>query len=168
MEIENKVANSGLITLEIQKLRPQVTIATIDIAQWLEEGLLLREKNFRHLVAQTDWVEYSGSYVAIFCSTDAIVPSWAYMLLAAALQPHAVGVFVGSTTELESHLLLQAIATLPTAPYANQRVIINGCSDPHITNTAFAQLTAKLLPVVKSLMFGEACSTVPIYKHNNK
>jgi hypothetical protein len=165
MEIQNKVANSGLITLEIQKLRPNITVAEIDLAQWLEEGFLLREKPFRAALEEVDWKMYSQMQVALFCSTDAILPSWAFMLLAQKLEPFAFGVFAGSATELRSHLLHQVIENLDPAPYVGQRVIINGCSDPDITPTAFAKLTFRLKPVVKSLMYGEACSTVPIYKN---
>lgn len=167
MEIENKVASSGLITLEIQKLRPQIPLATIDLAQWLEQGFLLREKPFRAALDTHDWSHFAGHYVAVFCSTDAIVPSWAYMLLAQHLQPHAKGIFAGTLTEMKSFLLHEAIDQLDTATYVGQRVIINGCSDPDITPTAFAKLTFKLKPHVKSLMFGEACSTVPIYKKSS-
>jgi hypothetical protein len=164
MEIVNKVAQSNLIVLDVKTLRPTGARKTIDLASWLEEGLLLREKAFRDLVATHDWTQFQNAFVNITCSTDAIIPSWAYMLFASALQPHAKGVFVGSKRDMEGNLLLQTIEQLDLEPYKEKPIIINGCSDPDIPETAFAQLTFKLQPVAKRIMFGEACSTVPVYK----
>ena len=164
MEIVNKVASSGLLVVDLKTLRPKGVRVEIDLADWLEEGLLLREKAFRELIAQHDWQKYANAYVNMVCSTDAIVPSWAYMLVASALQPFSKWVYVGTRAAMEQQLMLNAIESIEIEPYRDARVIINGCADPDIPETAFAQLTFKLQPIAKRNMYGEACSTVPVFK----
>ncbi|MCH8555983.1 MAG: DUF2480 family protein [Schleiferiaceae bacterium] len=164
MEIENKVARSGLITFEMKSLRSKAEMVHLDIAPWLYEELILKEKDFRNYIADHNWSQYEGKRLRIFCSVDAIIPSWAYMLLADKAAPFVVFCFVGEEQEMRQFELLHAIQNLDVAPFESGRVIVNGCSDPDVSPAAFAMLTAKLRPVVKSILFGEACSTVPVYK----
>jgi hypothetical protein len=164
MEIENKVAKSGLITFEMKSLRPKAAMVHLDIAPWLYEGLILREKDFRAYISNHDWSQYEGKRLRIFCSADAILPSWAFMLLAEKAAPFVTFCFVGEEQEMRQFELLHAIQNLDITPFEYGRVIVNGCSDPDVSPAAFAMLTAKLRPVAKSVLFGEACSTVPVYK----
>lgn len=162
--IENKVANSGLITLNIEELVKDKPFKTIDIKDQLYMGLMLKEKDFREYIKNNDWSIYNDSYVNIICSSDAIVPTWAYMLIATKLNKVANFAIVGSTEELEHQLYLNAIEHIDTTEFIDKRIVIKGCGDKFIPNNVYLKLTDKLLPVVKSLMFGEPCSTVPVYK----
>ena len=126
--------------------------------------LILKEKEFRQSVKEKDWSEFKGKMVGIVCSADAIVPTWAYMLVALALEPYAKRVFFGGLNEMENLLFSEKIARLDTAVYKDARIVIKGCGDKPIPTNAFVQLTALLKPVAKSIMYGEPCSTVPIYK----
>lgn len=163
-EIINKVEQSGLITLELDKLLTNRIRVSFDLKNWLYEGLILREKDFREGLANHDWTQYRDSYVCVHCSADAIVPIWAYMLVAGYLQSTATEVFFSTPEEAENMITQREITQLDTAPYQDQRVIIKGCSDLKAPEAAYMAITMKLQPVVKSLMFGEACSTVPVYK----
>jgi hypothetical protein len=160
----NKVANSGLITLDLEKYLPAGEIATFDIKDHLFMGLILKEKDFREALKNLNWNIYKDKNVNIICSADAIIPVWAYMLIAAHLQPVAKGVFVGSEDEMQKHLFLKNLATIKAEEFAEQRVVVKGCGDTPIDNFAYAEITKILLPVAKSIMYGEPCSTVPIYK----
>ena len=162
--IENKVANSGLITLNPEELILDFPFKTIDIKEQLYMGLMLKEKDFRDYIKNNDWSIYKDSYVNIICSSDAIVPTWAYMLIATKLQSVVKYAMVGSREELEHQLYINAIEQLDTEEYLDKRIVIKGCGDKFIPNNVYLKLTDKLLPVVKSLMFGEPCSTVPVYK----
>ena len=162
--IVNKVAASGLITLDLSEYMPQTEIVEYDITQNLFQGLLLREKDFREFIKDHDWSLYSDKYVAILCSTDAIVPTWAYMLLATQLQPYCKQVFFGTKEEVTNELLRIAIKNIDIQQYTNQRLVIKGCADAVIPPAAYVAITELLRPVVKSIMYGEPCSTVPIYK----
>lgn len=162
--IENKVANSGLITLDLETLRHNGKRVAFDIKDWLFRELILKEKEFREFVKNHDWAQYENQNIAFYCSTDALVPTWAYMLLASAVQPYAHKYVFGTLAELETQLYTDAIAQLDMNQYADKRVIIKGCSHDELPVTAYVTITSKLLPVVKSLMYGEACSNVPVYK----
>ncbi len=162
--IPNKVANSGLITLSLEDYYPRGERRHLDIAPWLFEGVILREKDFRASVKQHDWSQYQDCFVSLDCSEDAIIPQWAYMLLAVELQPFAKKVVYGSPERLESLLIDEAIARVDLSQYEGQRLIIKGCGSLPIPPQAYVSLVGKLRPLAKSIMFGEACSTVPIYK----
>jgi len=163
-EIINRVANSKLKTFNLEDLYPAGKRDTIDISQWLAEGFILREKDFRESLKNVDWSVYEHSYVALDCSTDAIVPAWAYMLVTTYLQPVARKVVVGSLINLETVLYSEIIQELDVSEFKNEYVIVKGCSNKHVPQNAYILLTQKLQSVVKSLMFGEACSSVPLYK----
>lgn len=164
MEIENKIANSGLITIDLEDFYPKEERVNYDIAQNLWQGLALKEKDFREFIKTNDWSVYQNKLVAINCSADAIIPTWAFMLLSTALQPYAKKIFFGSLEELEKNLFSEIISNLNIDDYKDGRIIIKGCSNLPVPISAYVELTNKLLPVVKSLMFGEPCSTVPLYK----
>jgi hypothetical protein len=163
-EIINKVAESGLITIDLEAYYPEGERIAFDMAPLLVEGLLLREKDFRAFIAEHDWSTYKGKHVALFCSTDAIIPRWAWMLLSAALQPFAATVVFGNAETLENVLFESFLSQLNPEDYRDQRVVIKGCSHKPVPVQAYVKLTALLLPVVKSILYGEPCSTVPVYK----
>lgn len=161
-EIVNRVAESGIIQLDLSSLKPNGDRIEIDIKDQLWQGVALKEKEFRTFITNTNWANYTGKHVAIHCSADAIIPTWAYMLLASALQPHAATVFLGNKSGLDIHLYLNRINEINTSQYNNERVVVKGCGD--VPTEAYVALVNRLQPVVKTLMFGEPCSTVPVYK----
>ncbi|MGK0407453.1 MAG: hypothetical protein ACJAZH_001272 [Roseivirga sp.] len=163
-EIKNKVAGSGLITLSLEDYYPQGPRLSLDISPWLYEGLILREKDFRVYLKEHNWQQYEGAYVALFCSADAIVPQWSYMLLASYLSPFAKKVVYGSPEQLEAMVMEQSLAQVDLSEYLDKRVILKGCGDLPIPPHAYLYFTTRLQEVAKTIMFGEACSTVPIYK----
>ena len=163
-EIVNRVANSGLVNFDLEAYYPKGQRQLIDLKDWLFEGLILKEKDFRHAVKDYDWAQHQDQYVAIDCSADAIVPVWSYMLISNAISPYAKKVVKGSLENLESLIFHELINTLDIIPFKNQRVIVKGCSNLPIPESAYVAITNKLSPVVKSIMYGEACSSVPIYK----
>lgn len=163
-QIENKVAGSGLITLDLETFFPEEEIATFDLKQFLFMGLVLKEKDFREALKTFDWVVYQNKYVSIICSADAIVPVWAYMLVGTYLSNLNIKYFFGSKDELVNASYIAAIEKMDVTPFINERVIIKGCSDKPVPVSAYLIITKKLMPVVKSLMYGEACSNVPLYK----
>lgn len=167
-EIVNKVAQSGLITLDLSEWVTPGTRTEIDLAPQLWQGLALKEADFRTWVKENDWQTYQGHHVAINCSADAIIPTWAYMLVSSALNGIATTVVMGSIETLNTLLLDRHIQSLDLAQFDGQRVVVKGCSSPEVTTAAYAILVHKLQPVVKSLMYGEACSTVPVYKAPRK
>ncbi|RYZ20373.1 MAG: DUF2480 family protein [Chitinophagaceae bacterium] len=160
----NKVAASGLITLDLETFLPKDPVVTFDLKDHLFMGLILKEKDFREALKAKDWSDYAGRNVAVLCSVDAIIPVWAYMLVASYLQPVARDVFVGSEAELYKYLVLKNVEAVNAADYADQRIVVKGCGDVAIEPYAYLAITQKLLPVVKSVMYGEPCSTVPVYK----
>lgn len=160
----NKVAGSGLITLDLEDYLPAGEIVTFDLKDQLFMGLILKEKDFRESLKNLDWSVFQDKYVAIVCTADAIIPLWAYMLVAIYLQPIARDLYVGTPAEMRKHLFLKNIAAIDTAPLTDQRVVVKGCGDEQVDNYAYAAITMQLRPVVKSIMYGEACSTVPVYK----
>ena len=163
-EIINRVANSKLITLDLEDFYPQGNRILFDIKDWLLEGLVLREKEFRNYVTQHDWAQYQNSYMALTCSTDAIVPAWAYMLLTTHLNPYAKKVVVGNLETLETSIYQDIITNLDVSEFDGKPIIIKGCSNKPVPKNAYLLLTSKLIPVAKSIMYGEACSSVPLYK----
>ena len=163
-EIINQVAKSGLIQLDMADFFPIEEIIEYDIAQNLWQEIALKEKDFRAFIKENDWSTYQNKHVALTCSVDAIIPSWAYMLLSSALQEFAVTIHFGSKQEVEQQLLLQAIRSINSNEYQDTRIVIKGCGDRTVSEAAWVEITNKLQPFAKSLMYGEPCSTVPVYK----
>ena len=163
-EIVNRVANSGLVNFDLEAYYPKGQRQLIDLKDWLFEGLILKEKDFRQAVKDYDWVQHQDQYVAIDCSADAIVPVWSYMLISNAVSPYAKKVVKGNLENLESIIFHELINTLDINTFKNQRVIVKGCSNLPIPESAYVAITNRLSQVVKSIMYGEACSSVPIYK----
>ncbi len=166
-EIVNRVANSKLITIDLEDFYPKGTRSVIDIKDWLFHEQILKESDFREHLKNHDWSQYKDHYVALACSTDAIIPSWAYMLISTYVLPFAKKIVAGNLLTLETSIFQDIIAHLDIENFAGKPVIIKGCSNKPIPETAYIQLIEKLQPVVKSIMFGEACSTVPLFKSNN-
>ena len=163
-EIRNKVKESGLIQLDLANYKPTVQMVGIDLAAQLWQGLVLKEKDFRDWIKNHHWAQYQGKAVYIFCSTDAIIPTWAFMLVTSALEKENVYSQVGSEMELTKALIQEAICSIDTNEIKDQRVIIKGCADIADPSFAMSYLVRLLQPHVKSIMYGEPCSTVPIYK----
>lgn len=163
-ELINKVSNSGLITINLEDLYPSGERVLFDIQPLLFQGLILKEKELREYIKQENWEKYLGKFVAIYCSNDAIVPTWAYMLLAIALEPYAKKVVFGNLEALESNLFADALKQFPVEQYKDQRIVIKGCSDFPVPPAAYVELTRILRPLAKSIFYGEPCSTVPLYK----
>ncbi len=165
-EIINRVASSKLITIDLEDFYPEGTRILFDISKWLFEGLILKEKDFRESVENHNWSQYKDNYVALSCLTDAIIPSWAYLLITTKLSPFAKKIAVGNLELLETIIFQEIILNLEIEIYKDKSIIIKGCSNKPIPETASVQLIEKLQPIAKSIMFGEACSTVPLYKSN--
>lgn len=163
-EIINRVANSKLKTIDLEDYYPKGQRVLFDIKDWLYEGLILREKDFREQIALHDWSQYQNNYIALTCSADAIIPSWAYLLLTTQLSPYAKKIVVGTLELLETCIYSDIISEMDFTPYENTPVIIKGCSNKPIPDSAYTLLISKLQPLAKSVMYGEACSTVPLYK----
>ncbi|MBD0831029.1 DUF2480 family protein [Aestuariibaculum sediminum] len=164
-EIINRVANSKLVTIDLEDYYPKGSRIIFDIKDWLFEGFVLREKDFRSYVAEHDWSQYENCYVAITCSSDAIIPGWAFMLISLHLQPYAKYIVTGTLEALETCLYQDIINHMDVSPYADKPVIIKGCSKKPVPPNAYIMLVSKLKPVVKSIMYGEACSSVPLFKN---
>ena len=163
-EITNRVANSGLITLDLGEMYPAGERVLLDIKDQLFQGLILREKDFREFITTHDWSQYNNKLVAITCTADAIIPDWSWMLLASALQPFAKKIVFGDLEKLETVLFTEVLSAFDSEQYRDARVVIKGCGDKPVPKTAYIELTRVLQPVVKSIMYGEPCSTVPVYK----
>ena len=163
-EIVNRVANSKLVTFDLEALYPAGERILLDIKDWLYEGLILREKEFRDFVSNHHWEQYQDAYVAVTCSTDAIVPGWAYMLVASHLNPFAKRVVKGNLEVLETSIYQAIIDKLDVAEFTEKPVIIKGCSNKPVPENAYLMAVAKIQTVAKGVMYGEACSSVPIYK----
>ncbi|OZV70944.1 DUF2480 family protein [Winogradskyella aurantia] len=163
-EIINRVANSKLKVIDLEDYYPEGPRFSLDIKDWLFEGLVLREKDFRAFVAEHDWSQYKDGYVALYCSTDAIVPDWAYMLISMKLEDYAKLSAIGSLEHLESIIFSSIISNLNIEIYRDMPVIIKGCSHKPVPSNALVLLSQRLKPIAKSVMFGEACSSVPLYK----
>lgn len=163
-EIVNRVANSKLETIDLEDFYPDGKRMVLDITDWLFEGLVLREKEFRNYVKEHDWTQYKDAYVALTCSRDAIIPGWAYMLLSTHLNPYAKKVIIGSLETLETSLYQEIIENLSLEAFQDKPVIIKGCANKPVPKNAYVLLTSRLMSVAKSIMYGEACSSVPLYK----
>ena len=162
--IVNKVAESGIITLNLEDFYPKEDILVFDLKEFLFMGLILKEKDFRAALQATDWKQYLGKNVAVTCSADAIIPVWAYMLVASYLQPFAGEIVFGNKEMLISFLIDKNIEKINASNYTDSRVVIKGCGDIQIPASAYMTITSKLRPYVRSIMYGEPCSTVPVYK----
>lgn len=162
--IINKVSESGLITIDLEAFYPKEKTAVFDMKEYLFMGLILKEKDFRETMKALDLSGYAGKNIALTCSADAVIPVWAYMLVASYLQPIAKEIIFGDTEFLHKTIFLKNIEKIDPADYTDQRVVIKGCGELPITESAYVAITNKLRPVVKSIMYGEPCSTVPIYK----
>ena len=162
--IKNKVAESGLITFNLEDLHQVGPRSVFDLKEYLFEGSVLREKEYRKALITFDWSEYQDSFVAITCTADAIVPQWAFMLAATYLQPVAKRVVMGTPETLETMLYHEALSDLDLEQFKDERVIVKGCSKYPVPTSAYVEFVAKLQPVARSVMYGEACSTVPLFK----
>jgi len=160
----NKVSQSGLIVLDLEEYYPSDSVMELDISTLLFKGLLLREKEFRMALKEYNWDAFENKVVALWCSTDAIVPQWAYMLVTSYLAPVAKDVIFGSPQNVEEDLLINSLDGINIEAYTDERVIIKGCGKLEKSGKAYVHISKLLLPVVKTLMFGEPCSTVPVYK----
>ncbi|MFN4144937.1 MAG: DUF2480 family protein [Runella sp.] len=163
-EIINKVAKSGLVSLDLEEFYHHGERVVYDLKDNLYMGLILKEKDFREFLKSYDWSQYKDKNVAITCTEDAIIPTWAYMLLTLYLSPFAHCVVFGDLNDLEEKLFYEALDRLPLEQFREARVVVKGCSKYPVPTAAYVELTRKLRPVVQSLMFGEPCSTVPLYK----
>ena len=163
-DIVNRVANSKLVTFDLEDYYPEGQRLRFDIKDWLFEGLVLREKEFRAYIAAHDWAQYQNCFMALYCSTEAIIPAWAYMLITTSLEPYAQQIVVGSLQDLESAIYQNIIENLDVSELKDKPVIIKGCTKKPVPIHAYIQLTAKLKGVAKSIMYGEACSSVPLFK----
>jgi len=163
-ELINKVAQSALVTLNLEELIHPGERVVYDIKENLFMGLILKEKDFRAFIKENDWSVYSGKNVAIINSADAIVPTWAYMLLATKLQPYANRYVLGDLKALEQALFQEAIAKINPEDHREAKVVVKGCGQIPVPNFAYVEIMKLLLPVVSSIMYGEPCSTVPLYK----
>lgn len=160
----NRVANSGLITINLEDFFPTEELAVFDLKDYLFMELMLKEKEFRAALKTHDWSQYEGKSFAVYCSTDAIVPVWAFMLVAAYAEPHALQIFQGNADAFYQHEFYRALDAVNGADYDQKRIVIKGCSNKPVPVSAYVELTRKLRPYAQSIMYGEPCSTVPIFK----
>ena len=163
-QIINRVANSGLVTLDLENYFVPGERVLIDIKDQLFQGLILKEKDFRAFIKSTDWSQYKGKFVAITCSTDAIIPNWAYMLLTSALFSFAKRIVFGTLDDLETKIFSDEFSRVNWNEFENAKVVIKGCSKVNVPAAVYVEATRLLLPFASSIMFGEPCSTVPVFK----
>ena len=163
-EIINKVAQSQLVSLDLEQFYPKEEIAIFDLKPFLFMELILKEKDFRTALQEKDWSEYNNKIVGVTCSADAVIPVWAYMLVATYLEPVATDVIMGDEKKVTEQILLKKIQAIDINQYADKRVVIKGCGEIAIGEFAYMEITKRLRPVAKSIMYGEPCSTVPVYK----
>lgn len=163
-EIVNKVAASGIITIDPAAFLPVPGVTVFDVQPFLFRGLILKEKDFREALKNLEVTPYQQVLVTVTCSADAIIPQWAYMLAASTLQPHVRAVYFGTAQQATEQYMLEQIEQMDVLPFTDARIVLKGCGDADIPASVYVALTRKLQPVVKSLMYGEPCSTVPVYK----
>ena len=162
--IINKVAESGLITLDLEQYFPKGETAVFDLKDYLFMGMILKEKDYREALKAKDWSGYKGKNVALVCTADAIIPVWAWMLAATYLQPVAKELVMGDEKELHKTLFIKNLSAVNVNEFEDKRVVIKGCGETPIPDYVYMEITRLLRPVVKSIMYGEPCSTVPVYK----
>lgn len=162
--IVNKVAESGLVTIDLETFYPKEEVVLFDMKDYLFMGLILKEKDFRAALPTIDWASYQNKNVALTCTADAIIPVWAYMLVVTNLNPYAKNIVFGNEEKTIENIILNNIDTVNAADYTDKRVVIKGCGEVKIPDAAYVAITNKLKPQVKSIMYGEPCSTVPVYK----
>ena len=163
-EIINRVAQSPLVTIDMEELYDHGDRVLYDLKDNLFEGIILKEKDFRTFLKSHDWSQYRDKHVAVYCSVDAIVPRWAYMLLAVQLEPFAKTIVFGNLEGLENELFRKAIEKIDPMDFEGKKVVIKGCGKLEVPISAYVELTSRLRPYVASIMYGEPCSTVPVYK----
>lgn len=164
----NRVANSGLITIKLEEFFPSQELAIFDLKDYLFMEMILKEKDFREALKDHNWEQYQGKVLLVYCSADAIIPVWAYMLVATYAAPFAHDVFQGTADDFYRTYFLRQLDQLDTEQYRDQRLVIKGCSDHPVPPAAYLEITRKLQPLAKSIMYGEPCSTVPVYKQPRK
>ncbi len=163
--IKNKVAESGIVTLDLATYLPtEESLAAFDLKPFLFREMILKEKDYRESLQQYDWTQYKDKHVAVYCSVDAIIPVWAFMLATVYLEQVASSVQFATPEEIKKQLLLKNVGAINAEEYSDKRVVIKGCGEVNIPDAAYVAITEKMKPVVKSLMYGEPCSTVPLYK----
>ena len=163
-EIVNRVANSALITIDLTDYAPKETIAILDAKDFLFEGIILKEKEFRNTLKEFDFSVYTDKIVALYCSSDAIVPMWAFMLLTSYLNNSTSEIYFGTKEEVFQKIFSDNIDAIDATEFKNKKVIVKGCGQVPLTETLYIAITKKLQNTVSSLMFGEACSAVPVFK----
>lgn len=163
-EIINKVSNSGIVTIDLEEFYPKEERVLLDIKPLLFQELILKEKDFREFIKNEDWSKYKNKLVAVTCTNDAIVPTWAFMLLSLALEPFAKKIIFGSLEQLEISLYNDALDKIDFSGYKDARIVIKGCGSTPIPVNAFVKIATALKPFAKSIMYGEPCSTVPLFK----
>jgi hypothetical protein len=163
-EIVNRVAQSGLYTLDLEEYYPKEEIVLFDLKPLLFREMILKEKEFRAALQATDWASYQGKVLAVTCTVDTIIPSWAYMLVAVQAQPYAKDIFLGDRQAALQELFLANLRAMDITPFTGQRVVVKGCGDQSVGAFAYLEIARRLRPIVKSILYGEACSNVPIFK----
>jgi hypothetical protein len=163
-EIINRVKASPLVVFDLEELYPAGERILFDLKPLLFQELVLKEKDFREFIRAHDWSQYQNKHVAIFCTADAVVPTWAYMLISLSLQPHAASIMFGTLTDLENYLFEKALAKVDVEKYCQAKLVIKGCSKINVPVNAYVRIASLLRPVAASIMFGEPCSTVPLFK----
>jgi hypothetical protein len=164
MELVNRVAQSGLVTLDLETFYPNEPIVPFDLKQYLFMEMILKEKDFREALDAHDWTQYTGQILAVYCSADAIIPMWAYMLVATHAAPYAADIVQATPEQVPEVIFGKKLAALDIEQYEGKRMVIKGCSDKPVPPSAYLDITKRLRPIVKSIMFGEPCSTVPVFK----
>ena len=164
----NRVANSGLMTIDLEQFFPTKQIFVFDIKDYLFHGLILKEKDFREALKNHNWSQYEKGVLCVYCSTDAIIPVWAYMLISSSAGAFEIEVYTGNKEEYLKHYYKQYISSIDGSQYQDQRVVIKGCSDKPVPASAYADIQNKLQPHAQSIMYGEPCSTVPVFKRARK
>ena len=165
-EIVNRVANSKLVTFDLEEFYPDGERMQLDISNWLFEGIVLRENEFRVFVKEHDWQQYKDAYLSVSCGTEAIIPAWAYLLISLEATPFAKKVVIGTSQDLETIIFSELIGSMDLSDLLDKPVIIKGCAHKPIPENAYLFLAQKLQPIAKSIMYGEACSSVPLYKQS--
>jgi Protein of unknown function (DUF2480) len=163
-DIINKVSESGLLSLDLEKYYPREPVEIFDLKDYLFMGSILKEKDFRDALKTQDWGRFTGKRVGVTCSADAIIPPWAYMLIAAYLEPLAISVTMGNQYDVRREAFLKNLAAIDLAAFNDQRIVVKGCGDTPIDDFAYMEIARLLRPVAKTIMYGEPCSTVPVFK----